>query len=215
MSADPKLSNTTKMPCKSFSLEAGETCPASRDEDGTVVDSCQICYAKIGYYRMDNTKGVRQHNKKDWKNPDWVQVMVNEIKGDKYFRWFDSGDCYHTKLAFKILEVMRLTPETKHWMPTKQYKFLKFRKIFERMNGLSNVAVRYSSDSIVGETIKGEYTSTIIPNSSWPIENVKICHAYKRKGKCGFCRICWNKAIKTVAYPAHGAVATKILKWAV
>jgi len=56
MSADPKLSNTTKMPCKSFSLEAGETCPASRDEDGTVVDSCQICYAKIGYYRMGNTK---------------------------------------------------------------------------------------------------------------------------------------------------------------
>jgi hypothetical protein len=30
------------------------------------------------------------------------------------------------------------------------------------------------------------------------------CDAYERAGKCGSCRACWSKDVKTIAYPAHG-----------
>jgi len=77
--------------------------------------------------------------------------MVAELKRQKFFRWFDSGDVYHPALAFKIFLVMQKTPHVRHWLPTKSYKIARIRAVLERMKSLPNVAVRYSSDSMVGE----------------------------------------------------------------
>ena len=139
--------------------------------------------------------------------------MVESINlNDKYFRWFDSGDMYDIKLANKILEVMKLTPATEHWLPTRQHKFPKFQAVIDLMNALPNVVVRLSSDSIQGGIIAGEYTSTIIFDSTYITSSMTLCKAYENKAQCGSCRKCWDKDVKTIAYPQHGEKMAKVNK---
>jgi hypothetical protein len=208
--ARPKLSKPGKMPCKSWSLQAIETCPGSRGADGELVPACRGCYATTGNYRFKNVRAVREHNKEDWQRADWVQAMVSLIGSDEYFRWFDSGDCYHVKLARKMLEVMRATPGTRHWFPTRMHKFAKFRPILQEMEGLPNVVVRYSSDDIFGGLVAGANTSTIVPDPDHVPTGATMCDAYQRAGQCGDCRACWSKDTAVIAYPQHGQNMAKV-----
>ena len=121
-----KLSKASKMPCRSWSLQALVTCPASKDANGELVAACAGCYATTGNYNFPNVKAPREHNKDDWKRSEWVDDMVQELDADRYFRWFDSGDVYDIRLAKKILEVMKRTPWVRHWLPTRMHKFDKF-----------------------------------------------------------------------------------------
>lgn len=212
MSALPKFSKANKMPCRSWSLQALDTCPGSKGEDGQLVPACSGCYATTGNYRFPNVKAPREHNKADWQELDWAETMVKELDNDRYFRWFDSGDMYSLKLAEKILEVMIATPWVRHWMPTRMHKFPKFRAVIKRMESLPNVVVRLSSDSVQGETIKGQNSSTIIPTIDDAGSAMTVCRAYERDGKCGDCRACWDKTAKVIAYPAHGKRMLKIIK---
>lgn len=207
-----KLSKASKMPCRSWSLEALDTCPASKNKDGSLVDACAGCYATTGNYRFPNVKAPRVHNKEDWKRDGWVDDMVSELDNDRYFRWFDSGDLYHINLALKIYEVMERTPWVKHWIPTRMYKFDKFKTILDKMESLPNVVVRLSSDSILGEVLtKAKNSSTIVPSVDLATDEMVVCEAYERDGKCGSCRECWNKDNKVIAYPAHGKKMIKMI----
>lgn len=210
--AKPKLSKASKMPCRSWSLQALDTCPASIRADGELVDACKGCYATDGNYRFSNVKAPRLHNREDWKQADWVDAMVAELDNDRYFRWFDSGDMYSLKLAEKIYSVMLATPWTRHWLPTRMHKFSKFADILAKMEALPNVVVRLSSDSINGDIIAGNTTSTIIPTISHRKPKMTICEAYEREGKCATCRACWDKDIEVVAYVAHGRKMAKQIK---
>jgi hypothetical protein len=206
--ATPKISNASKMPCKSWSLPAWESCPSARKSDGKPVDACNYCYALTGAYRFPATIASRKHNMEDWKCDDWVSVMVKKIGKAKYFRWFDSGDCYDTKLAYKIYTVMGLTPNCSHWLPTRMYKDSKFADVFRRMNELENTVVRYSSDSINGAIVMSNSapTSTIIQSADEfkPSKGESLCRAFTRKGKCASCRACWSKSVKVIKYALHG-----------
>ena len=210
--AKPKLSKASKMPCRSWSLQALDTCPASIRADGELVDACKGCYATDGNYRFSNVKAPRLHNREDWKQADWVDAMVVELDNDRYFRLFDSGDMYSLKLAEKIYSVMLATPWTRHWLPTRMHKFSKFADILAKMEALPNVVVRLSSDSINGDIIAGNTTSTIIPTISHRKPKMTICEAYEREGKCATCRACWDKDIEVVAYVAHGRKMAKQIK---
>ena len=205
-----KLSRPSKMPCPSWSLEAIETCPASIGSDGDLVDACKGCYAVGGNYRFPNVRNVRIHNKQDWKRDEWVSDMVVALQNYRYFRWFDSGDMYHKKLAYKILEVCKQTEWCNHWIPTRMHKFTKFKQVLNELNELPNVVVRYSSDSVTGKTIEGKYTSTIIPFLKIKTK-ATICRAFEREGKCGTCRACWSKDEPLIAYVAHGQSMKSLL----
>lgn len=203
--AKPRFSKPSKMPCRSWSLQALDTCPASKKPNGELVDACEGCYATTGFYAMGSVKAPREHNREDWKNSDWVDVMAAELDNDRYFRWFDSGDLYSLALAEKVLEVMRRTPWCNHWLPTRMHKFEKFAPVLAEMQALPNVVVRLSSDSVTGETVQGAATSsTIIPTVSHSLPSMSVCEAYERGGKCATCRLCWSKDVAVVAYPAHG-----------
>ena len=203
--AKPRFSKPSKMPCRSWSLQALDTCPASKKPDGELVDACKGCYATTGFYAMGSVKAPREHNREDWKHSDWADVMAAELDNDRYFRWFDSGDLYSLALAEKVLEVMRRTPWCNHWLPTRMHKFEKFRPVLAEMEKLPNVVVRLSSDSVTGETVQGAATSsTIIPTVSHSLPSMSVCEAYDRGGKCATCRLCWSKDVAVVAYPAHG-----------
>ena len=205
-----RLSKASKMPCRSWSLEALTTCPASRKFNGELVDACKGCYATTGNYRFPNVKAPRLENQKDWKRSEWVADMVQQLDNDRYFRWFDSGDMYSLRLAVKIYEVMKLTPWVKHWIPTRMYKFAKFKTIIEHMKTLPNVSVRLSSDSVTGE-FEAHHGSTIIPQGNIIPDGVSACHAYENDGKCGTCRKCWDKSIPVIGYIAHGKKMEKVI----
>lgn len=209
-----KLSKTSKLDgILSWSLEAIETCPGSKGTDGQLVPACQGCYATGGNYRYPNVKAPRIHNREDWKRAEWVDDMIQALDSSRYFRWFDSGDCYDIRLAEKILAVMQATPWVKHWMPTRMHKFAKFRPVLDAMNALENVVVRFSSDSVTGEWVAGAYTSTIVPTIE-EAGTATACRAYETEGKCNGCRACWNKAVDVVAYVAHGQKMQKVIRLA-
>lgn len=207
-----RISKTSKLDgIQSWSLEAIATCPGSIADNGGLVDACKGCYATTGFYRMSAVKAPREFNREDWKRPEWVSEMVQALDNARFFRWFDSGDVYAIGLAEKILEVMKSTPWVKHWMPTRMYKFDKFKAILDQMNCLPNVSIRYSSDSVHGEFITGFHGSTIIPTVDHPIKGAHVCMAYENDGKCNGCRACWNRDIETIAYVAHGRKMAKVI----
>lgn len=208
-----KISKTSKLDgIKSWSLQALETCPGSLNGDGTLVDACAGCYATTGNYRFPNVKAPRLHNREDWARLDWVDDMVKALSNDRFFRWFDSGDIYALGLAEKIYEVMRLTPWVSHWLPTRMHKFPKYRRVLSDMQKLNNVSVRFSSDSVTGEFIKGLHGSVIVPTAEHATPDMTLCRAYENAGTCNGCRACWDKSVEVIAYPAHGVKMAKVIK---
>ena len=210
-----KLSKASKMPCPSWSLLAKTHCPASLITDGPdrgeLVDACKGCYADEGNYRFPNVIAPRVSNAKDWKRDGWEDDMVAAIENEPHFRWFDSGDVAWLALAWKIRQVMRRTPNTQHWLPMRMHKFPKFRRVFASMRKLPNVVVRYSSDSIEGAyDARIANGSTIFSDTDQLPEHAKVCGAYKRDGKCGPCRACWDSEVRLIAYPGHGARMTRL-----
>jgi len=206
-----KLSKTSKLDgILSWSLQALDTCPGSKGLNGELVPACQGCYATTGNYRFANVKKPREFNREDWKRDSWVNDMVLALDSSRYFRWFDSGDMYDLSLANKILAVMKATPWVKHWLPTRMHKFIKFQHTIDVMMSLDNVVVRFSSDSVTGEIIEGQTTSTIF--SDTVPEGALECKAYEHEGKCSGCRACYDKDVKVIAYKAHGVKMAKVIK---
>ena len=208
-----KLSVTSKLDgIRSWSLQAIDTCPGAVQSSGVLVDACKGCYATTGNYRFPNVKAPREHNKIDWMRPEWVADMVAELKKDRYFRWFDSGDVYSVKLAQKMLEVMTLTSWVSHWLPTRMHKFSKFKTVLDDMQALPNVSVRFSSDSVTGEYTKGLHGSVIVPTPDDVKRGMTLCEAYSNNGKCNGCRACYDKTVDLIAYPAHGVSMHKVIR---
>lgn len=207
-----KLSNTSKLGVKSWSLQALDTCPASIGKDGKLVDACKGCYATQGQYYFSNVIAPRLYNQNAWKHEHFVSDFVKALKHESYFRWFDSGDLYDIRLAEKIYQIMVQTPHVMHWMPTRMYKFSKFKNILERMHALHNCVIRLSSDSIQGDIVENKHNVAIDTNSTiiaddalHTLQNgVFICQAPQQNGKCLECKACYVKSTKTIAYIAHG-----------
>jgi hypothetical protein len=208
-----KLSKTSKLDgILSWSLQALETCPASKNKDGSLVDACKGCYATTGNYNYPNVKLPRALNKEDWKRDQWVSDMLIALDSSRYFRFFDSGDMYSIELANKMLELCTKATWVKFWIPTRMYKFKKFQSVIDKMQALSNVVVRFSSDSVQGQTVEGLTTSTIFSEESQLPSNATICRAYEHEGKCNGCRACYNKEVELIAYKSHGVKMAKVIK---
>lgn len=208
-----KISVTSKLDgIRSWSLQALDTCPGSISSPGVLVDACKGCYATTGNYRYPNVKAPRISNQSDWQRMGWVSDMVESLQNDRYFRWFDSGDMYTLGLAEKMLEIMRMTPWCKHWLPTRMHKFPKFALVLQNMASLPNVSVRFSSDSVNGQFTKGLHGSVIVSDSTQHTKAMTLCRAYENAGKCSGCRACWDKKVKIIAYPAHGQKMQKVIQ---
>ena len=210
-----KLSKTAKLGTLSWSLQAIETCPGSVGADGNLVPACSGCYATTGCYNFKGTKAVRADNKQDAKRAGWAADMVKALSKQKHFRWFDSGDMYSLELAEKIYHVMKHTPSTKHWLPTRMAKFPKFADVIARMQALPNVMVRFSSDAVDGTYTAGVHGSTIVPEGAPVPAGVTVCQAPEQDGKCLDCRACYDKQVPVIGYVAHGRKMAKVIRLAV
>lgn len=205
------ISQTSKLNAKSWSLEAWATCLGAKKDDGTAVDACAGCYARGGFYRFGVVKQARIDNREAWRAEAWIATMVEALKKQSLFRWFDSGDLYHADLAEKVYQVILQTPHVQHWLPTRAYKIKRVRLVLEKIKQLPNVAVRYSSDSINGEFTEGLHGSTIVRTQTEAPTGVFVCEAYTRDGKCGDCSACYNPSVPVIGYVAHGKTMQKLV----
>ena len=199
------LTQTSKMPCKSYSLptEACQTGYKMAQIEGSI---CSACYANKGFYRAyESTIKPSQFARLDSLNdPLWVDGMVNLIGNDSFFRWHDSGDLqgvWHLEL---IARVAQLTPNTRHWLPTREYSMV---KAYIAKHGAlpDNLIVRLSA-MYPDQPVK-------VPKSLQGIANVAVsnvhtdkpmgtaCNAPNQNGACNDCRLCWTG--ETVSYALH------------
>ena len=185
------MTRTSKMPGLSYSLPAWECKTGSklRKVPGSV---CASCYALKGNYtRYPEIKRAQYVRLQALKHPLWVDAMTAQVKRQKYFRWHDAGDVQDLNHLNKIYEVCRLTPDTKHWMPTRE------AWIKDHLNNKpDNLVIRFSPPMI------GQRNENW-PNSSMVVTENATCPAPKQGGKCGSCRQCWDPELKIVSYGKH------------
>tara|TARA_R100001460_G_scaffold12301_2_gene28339 strand:+ start:542 stop:1174 length:633 start_codon:yes stop_codon:yes gene_type:complete len=194
------LSNTSKMPGKSISLSAWKC--KTGDKLAKIKGSvCHDCYARKGRYNMPNVTDKMEERLKFFNAIDFVPRMVAMLNKTRspYFRWFDSGDVQNVRMALNIIDIVKATPEKKHWIPTKERKIWLEALKLEALP--DNAVIRYSA-TMVDDTPPEdwEHSSAVVKNAA-PIGHE--CPAPTQGGKCGECRACWSRDVKTVSYHKH------------
>ena len=189
------LTHTSKMPGPSYNTPASRCITGAklRAVPGSV---CNSCYALKGNYkRFPKVEEALERRFQSLKHPDWVLAMAALIKKHKYFRWHDAGDIQSTTHLKNILHVCRLTPDTKHWMPTREASIL---KDFDVNRIPPNLIIRMSSHMIDQDPVKfWPWTSTVTSGHD------ATCPAPKQSNKCQSCRACWDRSVSSVSYGKH------------
>ena len=190
------MTRTSKMPGLSYSLPAWE-CKTGAKLRKIKNSVCAGCYALKGNYtRYPAIKAAQYVRLKAITDPRWVDSMVTQIKRQKFFRWHDAGDIQSMDHLNKIFEVCKLTPETRHWMPTREAQFLNQIKP-EAVP--KNLIIRMSSHMIDQKPVTfWPWTSTVTSKKEGA-----SCPAPKQGGKCGSCRSCWDRNTPNVEYGKH------------
>lgn len=197
------LTTTGKMPCPSYSISA-KRCVTGSMLAKIAGSVCSDCYALKGNYKRYGKAIDQAHERRlaSLEHPQWVDAMCFLIQAKKldYFRWHDSGDIQNIGHLINIVEVAEHCPNTLFWLPTKE-KGLVYE--YERYIGKipKNLIIRISSAMIDGKPLKeAKHTSTVHDKEAFVgVE----CEAYKRGGKCGDCRVCWDGSVKNVSYKKH------------
>ena len=187
------LSAPSKMPGPAYNLPASMCLTGAKlvQIPGSV---CAGCYALKGRYRFNNVQSALRRRAASLMHPDWIDAMVALISGHEYFRWHDSGDIQSVEHLKKIFEVCKLTPFTRHWMPTREARFL---RLMDPDIIPSNLIIRMSSHMIdQGPVTFWPWTSTVSSSS-------KTCPAQDQGNKCMDCRACWDRKVANVTYQKH------------
>ena len=186
------MTRTSKMPGLSYSLPAWE-CKTGSKLRKIKNSVCSACYALKGNYTRYKAIKAAQYVRLASLNSElWTAAIVTQIKRQKYFRWHDAGDVQDLNHLNKIYEVCRLTPDTKHWMPTRE------AWIKDHLDSKpDNLVIRFSAPMI------DQAAPASWPNSSEVVTEGATCPAPKQGNSCGDCRNCWNPEIKTIKYGKH------------
>lgn len=195
------LGNPSKMPGKSYGIPAVECKVGSklRSVEGSV---CSKCYARKGHYSYSTVATAQYKRLESIDHPQWVDAMVTLIKSEAWFRWHDSGDLQSISHLAKILMVAALTPNTRHWLPTKEKGMI---SQFLSDGGIipDNVTIRVSGAMIDGAApnVPDSICTSTVHKTNDPIG--VSCVAPSQGGECKDCRACWNREIKNISYHVH------------
>ena len=187
------FTRTSKMPGLSYSLPAWE-CQTGSKLRKVPGSPCYGCYALKGNYtRYPAIKEAQYRRLKAIDHPLWVQAMAAKIKNQKWFRWHDSGDVQDEAHLMKIFEVCKQTPDTRHWLPTREAWTQKY---LDQVPG--NLTLRFSMP-MVDQPASGSWTntSTVVSGEG------RTCPAPDQDNECKDCRACWDPSVKNVAYGKH------------
>jgi hypothetical protein len=187
------LSKPSKMPGWSIGIPAKE-CKTGGKLVNVKGSVCEGCYALKGCYVFAVVQKAQYKRLEAIQHPDWVQAMATLINSKKpdVFRWHDSGDVQDLDHLEKIFKVCELTPEKRHWMPTRE------AWIKDHMHKApANLVVRFSSPMIDQGPVKSW------PNTSTVSTKSRTCPAPDQDNACGSCRACWDPNVKNIEYGKH------------
>ena len=158
---------------------------------GTV---CHGCYALKGRYRFSNVKSALARRLEALGHPSWVKAMTILIKGQAVHRWHDSGDLQSVEHLKAIFEVCKNTAGTRHWLPTREARFL---RLMDPEVIPKNLIIRFSSHMVDQGPVRWwPWTSTVSTRDT-------SCPAQLQNNICKDCRACWDRKISNVTYPKH------------
>ena len=187
------LSAPSKMPGPAYNLPATQCITGAKlvKVPGSV---CHGCYALKGRYRFSNVRQALARRLESLKHPRWVEAMTALIQGEPWFRWHDSGDLQSSWHLKQIFEVCNRTPETSHWLPTREARIL---NLMDPDIIPTNLIIRMSSHMIdQGPVTFWPWTSTVSTTT-------KTCPAKDQGNECKSCRACWDRSVSNVTYPKH------------
>ena len=187
------LSKPSKMPGWAYGIPAKECKTGSKLR--LVKDSvCYNCYALKGCYVFKVVQDAQYRRLASIKHELWTAAMALLInsKKAKEFRWHDSGDVQDEAHLLKIFAVCKLTPDVKHWMPTREAWVKHFLPECP-----DNLVIRFSMP-MIDQPATGSW-----PNTSTVVTSGATCPAPQQDGQCKDCRNCWNKEINNISYGQH------------
>ena len=187
------LSKPSKMPGWSIGIPAKECKTGSKLR--LIPDSvCSECYALKNCYMFKVVQAAQYKRLEAIQHPDWVTAMATLINSKKpdVFRWHDSGDVQDVQHLEKIFKVCELTPEKRHWMPTRE------AWIKDHLEDCpKNLIIRLSM-TMVDQAAAGSW-----PHTSTVVTSGRTCPAPDQGGQCGDCRQCWSDSVSNIAYGKH------------
>ena len=208
------LSQTDKMPSKSWGISAKECNIGSKLRASKQETVCDGCYAFKGFMMLPTQQNAYYRrlelcktDRKLWVlSMDYLIKNHKPIKDSKYFRWFDSGDIQGADMFKDIIELANLNPDVSFWLPTKEFKLV---NIFSSIIP-SNLNVRKSHPLINAykmQPIKNVTASYVYEEDKLDTipSNSKVCPATMPDSnkKCNDCRMCWDKSIESITYIKH------------
>ena len=196
------LSQPSKMPGFAYGLPAKD-CITGKKLVKIENSVCSKCYALRGHYRYSNVQKAHARRLLAIQNENWTNAMAYllNVKSASFFRWHDSGDLQSLQHLEKIVNVCRLTPNTKHWLPTREYGIVA-SYVAKHGDFPSNLCVRLSAFKFEFPAPSGlakrlnVQTSTVSKTSF-------TCPASKQENNCGLCRACWNTNETNICYKRH------------
>ena len=187
------LSKPSKMPGWAYGLPAKE-CKTGSKLVKVKGSTCEGCYALKGCYVFDVVQKAQYKRLASITSPLWVGAMslLLNSKKSKWFRWHDSGDIQNEDHLIKIFAICRLTPASKHWMPTREAWTKHFLPECP-----DNLIMRFSAPMV------NQAAPATWPNTSTVVTTGASCPAPDQNNECKECRQCWDKNVKNVAYGQH------------
>jgi len=221
-----KLTATSSMPCRSWSLPAEKSCPASKasvvKHGGSAV--CGSCYAMSGFYRMTNVKDA-QASRFSWvmsslvqdNGDEFVSALVRMIsddvneRGEPIFRVHDSGDLFNHAYVNAWGRIADALPDVQFWIPTRSHTLPLLLDSIRKLAARPNVVVRPSAlafdefPPVVDGLAAGTTVIRSLPVLDSLPPGVRLCpKTDPRDGRnnCEDCRSCFDGA-EPVAYLEH------------
>ena len=229
LAAHGGMSTPHKMMCITYSMLAGGTNPKFGGVKGTCPKGsrlaqipgsvCYGCYAFAGNYGRPNVIGAMKRRatatrdalKSPAKLDRWIRAIVSSIdrSRDDIFRWHDSGDIMGPKHLEAIVEVARLKPEVRFWLPTKEHGTVRdWIGTYGAGKLPRNLNIRLSAHMLF-EVMRATPPTTASSVASG--EGYRCPATYDEEymkehdHTCGPCRMCWERKTRNVDYAYHGA----------
>jgi len=191
------LSKPSKMPGPAYNLPASQ-CITGAKLVNVKGSTCSGCYALKGnYIRFPAVQKAMERRARSLVHDSWITAMVTLIKKHRWFRWHDSGDLQSVQHLNNIFEVCKLTPDTRHWLPTREARFI---------NLMDPDVVPKNLKIVLSDHMNDQAT----PPSWWPYtsgvstkHDAVTCPSSSQGNKCLDCRKCWDRRTKRVIYGKH------------
>jgi len=191
------LSKPSKMPGPAYNMPASQ-CITGAKLVNVKGSTCSGCYALKGnYIRFPAVQKAMERRAASLVHDSWITAMVVQIKKHRWFRWHDSGDLQSVQHLKNIFEVCKLTPDTRHWLPTRESRFLSLMDPDVVPKNLKIVLSDHMNNQQVTPSW-WPYTSGVSTD-----HNQVTCPASKQGNKCLDCRQCWDRNTKRVIYGKH------------